>query len=495
MQDTDKPVTVRELITAMRRHCGKAFAFFFFSVAASLAYVIWAPRAYESTAGLYVRLGRESVTLDPTATTGATVQFYQTRESEINSILQVVESREIAGKVVDSVGTEPILRGTEGASTADTTADKGTSGWWTTLMSPVTDPESDRTRAIRALESSVRIWAPTNSSVINIQCVSAQPKLAQRIAQAWTENVLTEYLRVTRTSRSYQFFVDQEKLFRDQLQQAEEDLREAKVQAGLVSIAGQEGVLQQALAENRSRTATNQAGLSASNAKVGKLEQIIAALPEEAVAQVVTGLPRQGWDMMRDTLYKLEANEADLSSRYTEDHPRMRAMQQELVKVQKILGTQADDRSQSARGPNPIFQSLQQDLLREQASVAALDAERQALATHRGKLDTEFTDFNQASERIHGLERQVSVLESKYRAHAEKMEEARIQEALEQARISSINVLQPATFVDRPVSPKKMVALLLGLAVGVFGGACLALMAEYLRTPSITPAIAESPAH
>ena len=47
---------------------------------------------YESKAKLLVRLGRESVSIDPTATTGEFMNVNQSRESEINSELDCSES-------------------------------------------------------------------------------------------------------------------------------------------------------------------------------------------------------------------------------------------------------------------------------------------------------------------------------------------------------------------------------------------------------------------
>ena len=56
-----------------------------------------------------VRLGRESVSLDPTAFTGQTVQVGMQRENEIKTELDILRSRSLAERVVESVGSETIL--------------------------------------------------------------------------------------------------------------------------------------------------------------------------------------------------------------------------------------------------------------------------------------------------------------------------------------------------------------------------------------------------
>ena len=83
---------------------------------------VW-PRSYESSAKLMIRVGRESVSLDPTATTSATLMLQKTQEEEIISALEVLNSRQVAESIVDTIGVDPILSGQlpdpEGENSAD----------------------------------------------------------------------------------------------------------------------------------------------------------------------------------------------------------------------------------------------------------------------------------------------------------------------------------------------------------------------------------------
>src|SRR5437660_3163225 len=78
------------------------------------ALVTWlSPRAYRAQAKLFVRLGRENATLDPTATLGQAqvVAVQQSRENEINTAAEVLKSRVLVDQVVDAVGPRAILDG------------------------------------------------------------------------------------------------------------------------------------------------------------------------------------------------------------------------------------------------------------------------------------------------------------------------------------------------------------------------------------------------
>jgi len=71
--------------------------------------MILLPRTYGSGAMIFVKLGRETVSLDPTATTGSTISVLDTRDNEINSIRDMLYSRGIAEQVVDRIGPEVVL--------------------------------------------------------------------------------------------------------------------------------------------------------------------------------------------------------------------------------------------------------------------------------------------------------------------------------------------------------------------------------------------------
>ena len=64
--------------------------------------------------------------------------------------------------------------------------------------------------------------------------------------------------------------------------------------------------------------------------------------------------------------------------------------------------------------------------------------------------------------------------EANYRKYLENLEQARINQALQNEKISSINVIQPASFVEKPVSPNKLIVIALGLLLALAGPVCLA---------------------
>src|SRR5437868_12515154 len=99
------------LILALVKHKKKVAACLLLVMGAASAFILLGPRAYISQAMLLVRLGRENATLDTTTTLGnaPVIAVPQNRENDINSVIEIIKSRILFEKVVDTIGPDVIL--------------------------------------------------------------------------------------------------------------------------------------------------------------------------------------------------------------------------------------------------------------------------------------------------------------------------------------------------------------------------------------------------
>src|SRR5438552_2404166 len=105
---------------AMERHWQMGVLVAAAAAAVALLGTLLMPRSYYSEARLFVRFGRENQ-VDPTASGGQMVSLYESRESEINSLIEILKSRAILDRVVGELGPEFVLhgRGTRSQESAD----------------------------------------------------------------------------------------------------------------------------------------------------------------------------------------------------------------------------------------------------------------------------------------------------------------------------------------------------------------------------------------
>ena len=71
--------SLRDVYYVLFRHKWKIILFFLTVTLTVLVLIYRSPKVYRSEAKLFVRLGRESMTLDPTVTTGQVINVSQNR--------------------------------------------------------------------------------------------------------------------------------------------------------------------------------------------------------------------------------------------------------------------------------------------------------------------------------------------------------------------------------------------------------------------------------
>lgn len=502
MVSKQTPITPREVLRVLFRHRRRMLTFFCATIAATLVAIALYPRSYTSDSKLFIRVGRESVALDPTATTGQTIMLQKTQVDEVNSALQVLSSREVYQQVVARVGAERINDDAP-ASPSDQAAGEKSPGWKATLAETkdrvkgwlsdtmaavhLSDPGTPEEMAVRKLENGVRSFSPKDSTVITISYSAASPQLAHDVVEAMTNVFLEEHVRVNRTEGSLKFFSDQASKLKDELHAAQNELRDRKNEYQLTSIENRRAIFSEQEKDVELQMLGTQRELAYADAQISDFTKAIAALKPELVTNRVAGFANEGKERMREKLYELEIEESKLRSRFKEDHPLLEQIERQRQEAAEILKDLPNERTQTTEALNPNQRTLELELAQAKAKKEALQAKQVAATKQREELTKELKALNEHEVEIDQLARKAQILEGNYRLHVEKMEQARVNDALGKDSISNITVPQPATLVGKPSSPKKALLLGFGLVVATAGAFALAFLGEIfdetLRTP------------
>jgi uncharacterized protein involved in exopolysaccharide biosynthesis len=449
---------LRDIGRTFIRHKWIWGGYFLLVMAATLAIIGWYPRQYASQAKLYLRMGRETVSLDPTATTGEIISVQESRKSEINTVVEMLRSRVLHERVVEQLGPSFILG-------ADAAADS--SG------------EIREQATIRCGES-LEVYAPKDSYVINVKYLGSSPKQAQRITAELVDAFMVEHLRAHRTSGSQKFFQQQSELMRKKWTEAAKQLQDAKNAMGLISIEAQKKLLEEESGRIESELVAASTAHSAASAKVQQLDLSVQEMPERVRAQEVEGNPNNALDAMRAKLYELELLERELGSKYTAAHPQMIAVREQVREAREVLASQEPKRTLFTTTVNPNREKLQLELLTQQAEAESLSAKVAALREEYARSQQRVKQLNQKEAEIHQLEQEAELAHANYKSYAENLEQTRIDQALEDDRISNVNVFQPASLEVEPVVPNKKMVLAIGLAAAVLGSVVITMLMEQM---------------
>lgn len=413
--------TPRDIARILFRHWQKMVTFFCGLIVLTLIVIAVYPRSYTSESKLLLRVGRESVTLDPTATTGETIMLQKTQADEIASALSILTSRNVLEKVAERIGPKRINddlptsgTGEEGGEPSIGIVRKFSNFTNSCICNVLAtlrlaDPTTDLESAVRRLQGRVRLWTPKESTVISFSFTAASPELAHDVVDTLSEVFLEEHVRLGQSEGSLAFFSEQVDKLHSELMAAQAELRDRR----------------------------NEYKLTASTA-------------DRASIAEKTG------DALRKKLYDLKLQESELASRYTDAYPPLRDTRRQQAEVEDAL-------TQVSAG----------------ALTAKADGATAKSAGGQEKAGVDVVALNNQAFELAQLERTVELLEGKYRMHVEKLEQARVNEALGREQISNVKVAQDATLVRKPESPKKALILALGLVLATVGSVALAYLAEW----------------
>jgi len=468
--------SLRDLYYVFFRHKWK-MVLFFLAVAVTVAVgTFLVAEVYRSEARLLVQIGRESVTLDPTATTatGQTVFLGQARENEVKSEMEILRSRELAEKVVDSIGPEEITKRPAAFGKALERLD-------------VLDSLSIRDRAVLKVMKKLNIDALENSNIIGISFDGRSPEVAQSVVAKLVELYLEKHIAVHQTAGSHEFFLQQSDRLRNKLAESENELRNLKDATGISSLEEQRTIIVKRIGTLKEEVESTESELASSKAKVEALKENLSNLPETHMLHETTGFTHLSADWMRDRLYELQLREQSLLSRYAEGSRSVQEIQREIVEAETLLNQEEPTRTQMTQGVNASYEQVQLSLLREQATLTSLQARLQVQNKQFAEAQNGLKTLNDSEVRIARLAREVSLEEANYRKYSEGLEQARIDHALEAGQISNISEVQPATLPIKSIRPRKALNLALGLLTGILGSIGLAFLCEYLDQTIKTP--------
>ncbi len=440
--DNEKPISLRDVARIGFRHLWLATCTFLLVVGAALAVAFLLPETFESEGKLFLRIGRSSVTLDPTTNVGQIVSMTESRERELSSSLEILKSHELLEAVLEQLGAVAVLQQDQA------------------FIQPVAPGASHLgdlvwEKALIKLKKSLKYDPGKNSNVITVTCSAKSPELAQQILEIYFTAFKTHHLQLNRTAGSYEFFNEQTQTLEKQLEEAKERLRAAKNLIGVTSINDEKHQIEQQLSSLEKSVAAAQADIAASDSKLGVLRRAYPGIENHQVGEVSA----QAVASMKAELYKLQILEGELTSNLSPTHPRVVALKEQVEQSKRVLA--------------------HQEFASEDSNGMALRASAEELQRQYDAKKLTLLKLNDDDINMRTLEQQVQAIETNHLKYQDNREQARIDGALEDERISNVNIAQYPTYRPKAAGLDDLVIVLLGVVAAVFAALVATLVSEY----------------
>jgi len=306
-------------------------------------------------------------------------------------------------------------------------------------------------RAIEKLQHKLTVSPISGSNLIRLGYQSSDPRRSANVIRTLTELYLEKHTQVHRPTGVYQFFQKEAEHYKDELQQAQNQISDFARKQDTASAQAERDSAVQKATEMELMLRTTEASM----AETGKRIRSLSSQLGSTQARLVTSDRNDDSVLLaqlKSTLVNLELKRTELLTKYEPTYVIVGEVDKQIVQTQQAIATEERAPIRTVTTDrNPTAQLLNNDLAKAQADLAALEAKHAALVVVTQKYRNEAQVYLDKSIAQQDLLRSAKVAEDNYLLYTSKREEARIADALDQRRMVNVAVAEPATLPYLPV--------------------------------------------
>ncbi len=417
---------------------------------------------YEAESTLMVKMGREHVYQPEVGSATPAISFDQ--ERVVESEMQILQSRDLLARVIESIGVENIYPDFESGE----------------------DRVIHLENSITQMQKDLSIAGVKNSNVIRVAFQHHDPEMAAKAVNLLIDFLLERHLQIFSNPRAG-FLESQVAARQESLNDARDTLQDFKQRHGLSSLQEEQRLL---LAQRRDfdtdlkKAQNDREGLKS---KLGALLRQISRIPKQ-ISLTSVSERQKVIDETKGNLLKLQLQEQELSTRYKKTSRRVKNIHNEIALTQAFVQEQeAQFMDRVTKGKNPVYQELEIEIHKSKSEYHSLESRMKQIHHHLEEIDAHLAKLDALKKELDTLDRAVDAHEKNYAIYLARVEEARVSEEMDALKMANISIIQPSTLPVAPIKPKVGLNILLGIILGGTASISLAFAAEYFQSGYTRP--------
>lgn len=327
------------------------------------------------------------------------------------------------------------------------------------------DEKKEKMDAKGFAKSNLKILNTKGTDLLEVTAVGRTPEEAQEISTNVVKGFQQLLTRLNQSEQSamIQFLNDRIVVAKQGLEQAEKNLEKFRQQEKIYIPDEQAKATIKKLSEFDQKIAQFQVQNDSNQAK---LQGVNEQLKKQNVAIARYNIAdNTGIQQIRTNIIQKQMALIEAQQRYTDKHPNVVLLQQELEELNKKLNQEVDSSIQSgANTLNPVHGNLLKEKVQTETEVLVGQATLDTMKSIQAKNEKEISNLSAGSITYVGLERQVKISQEVYAVLVKNYEQTRIQEAMESM---DIQIVDEADLPKRPSAPKKTLITAIGGVLGV----------------------------
>jgi uncharacterized protein involved in exopolysaccharide biosynthesis len=166
-------------------------------------------------------------------------------------------------------------------------------------------------------------------------------------------------------------------------------------------------------------------------------------------------------------LMALQQKEQELLQHYQPTAPAVQQIRAQIADAQKFVQSTQARSSKVRTGANPLLASIDQQLLTTQSALAPIASQVDGYKGQISGLDDQLRKLQDNELQVNNLQRQIDSMTAELQTLRANLEQARMADDMDQAKVSSVSVIDAPRLESKPVFPKKTVFALGGLGLGI----------------------------
>lgn len=336
----------------------------------------------------------------------------------------------------------------------------------------------------RALLSHVSVTPTTNTAILNLSATWRDPETSAKIANQFADAFVRKERDFVRLQAVAAIGFLSGELPRAQAEVQRTGSALARFQAvnGFVdsSVHTQDVVSKVTSLESKIQTTTldgreAKALLDNASLQLGTLPETINNAQQMSVNPVLTDL--------QSRLEQVNIQLAQATQQYTDQHPLVMSLKKQRDSLTAAIAREpAQIESQNTLSPNPVYQSLQQQIVQYKQRIDGDAAQLALLQRERSGMTPLLEQLPQQSMQFATLQQQAKLASDVYNALEQKYNDATVAKT---TAISDVSIIQPATADSATVHPRLSINLLAALIVGLLLGAVIVYAMEMRQRPAL----------
>jgi uncharacterized protein involved in exopolysaccharide biosynthesis len=449
--------SMRNIVEAAFRH-RRLWMFVAASVLAiALAYTAFRPREYRSEMDILVQNTRGDEQITPSRVNGM-LTINGVTEEQINSEIQLLESRGLANVVVDPQW---------GSSS-------------TTSLTPAQLKAHEK--AVDQFEKHLTVDLVRKSNVIHATYSASDPRSASDGLNRLLAAFLAKQREIALPPGTAKFFADEADRYKTELDQAQQQLAQYQQQHQIVSLSETEQNVDREINDAETELRNTDAQINEETQRLGTETHQLKDIPTRQTTQQRVIPNDYSVERLNTMLAELQNDRTSLLTKFTPEDRSVQEIDKKIADTKTALANAESMTSkETASDVNPVWQAVSGSIVQNESERQALRAKHNALTEQIGSLRASLSNTEGSTVAFTTLRQKVTDLENNYQLYTQKRDEAQMADAMNQNRLLNVAIQQSPTFSVIPFRPKPLVDTVLGAFTAIFLASFVVFFAEVGR--------------